>query len=122
MTQNEEMDSKTRLMKALAAGAAADLRPNLMGRHESQNEIAEATQTLKKMIQRQYPQVDIDLLDIGPGSAERQSAVAEQIQAAGAAEDEAILRQAQVVLDIIGDEEPEALWAAKPAESPPQHK
>lgn len=106
----------------MAAGATAAFRPNLMDRHESQNEIAEATQTLKKMIQRQYPQVDIDLLDIGPGSAERQNAVIEQLQATGATEDEAILRQAQVVLDIIADEEPEALWAAKPAESPPQHK
>jgi hypothetical protein len=107
------------ITKALAAGAVAMLRPNLRDRHESQREIEEAYKTLKAMIEAHYGQVGVDLLEIGPGSAERQAAIAQQLDEAGATEDEDILRQAQLVLDIISEEDPTALWASEVAEPPP---
>ena len=122
MNQNESMDAKTMIMKALAAGVVAMLRPNLRDRHESQREIEDAYQALKAMIKAQYEQVDVDLLEIGPGSAERQEAITQQLVEAGATEDESILHQAQLVLDIIAEENPESLWASEVAEPPPHLK
>jgi hypothetical protein len=119
MKQNESMNAKSMITKALAAGAVAMLRPNLRDRHESQRKIEEAYQTFKAMIEAHYGQVDVDLLEIGPGSAERQAAIAQQLDEAGATEDEDILRQAQLVLDIISEEDPTALWASEVAEPPP---
>jgi hypothetical protein len=120
MKQNEQPDPKTILMKALAAGAVASFRPNLMGLPDSQKDIVLAYQELKEMIQAQYPQIDVDLLDVGPGSAERQEAMTQQLQAAGVTEDKEILRQAQTVLDVIAEENPESVWASDVAE-PPSH-
>ena len=112
------MDAKTTLMKALAAGAVTWFRPNQMDRLESQKVIGMAYQQLKEMIQERYGQVDVDLLDIGPGSAERQEAIMQQLQEAGVTADEKILHQAQVVLDIIAEENPEALWASEVPKQP----
>lgn len=108
------------LTKALAAGAIALFRPNVMDLPESEKEIEAAYLDLKEMIQAQYGSVDVDLLDLGPGSAERQQAMDEQLQEAGATKDEGILRQARLLLDIIAEEEPKALWASELAE-PPSH-
>jgi hypothetical protein len=78
MKQNEYTDPKTILMKALAAGAVASFRPNLMGLPDSQKDIVLAYQELKDMI------------------------------------------QAQTVLDVIAEENPESVWASDVAE-PPSH-
>lgn len=119
MNHIEEMDPKSMLTKALSAGAVAMLRPNLKGRHESQREIAHAYEKLKLMLEEKYGQVDADLMDIGPASAERKELIAQQLEASGATEDESILRQAQRVLEIIAEENPESLWASEVPEIPP---
>jgi hypothetical protein len=119
MKQYERLDAKSMITKALASGAVAMLRPNPEDKHDSQKGIADAYQALKAMIEKQYEQVEVDLLEIGPGSAERQEAIAQQLDQAGAVEDENILRQAQLVLDIISEEDPTALWASEVIEPPP---
>lgn len=119
MKPKDQTPPQNRLIEALAAGAAARLRPNLRDRHESQTPITDAYQQLKDMLEAAYGQVEVDLLDIGPGSSERQQVLAQQLEEAGATEDEAILRQAQRLLDIIAAENPAALWASDEPESPP---
>ncbi len=119
--QNGILDAKTKLVKALAAGAVATLRPNRMGKLESQTGIDNSYYELKEMIRERYPQVDVDVLDIGPGSAERQKAIASQIEDVGVVDDEEILYQAQLVLNAIAKNNPEVLWASSTADPAPQH-
>lgn len=111
------MDAQTLLIRALAAGAAAMFRPNLVDVPDFQKEIEPAYLNLKEMIQERYAQVNVDLLDVGPASAERQQRLGQQLQAAGVTEDRAILRQAQAVLDTIGEEYPSALSASEVVDS-----
>lgn len=119
--QNEPLsDGKTLLTKALAAGAVAMLRPNVMKRHEYKRKIDGAYLDLKESIREKYSQVNVDILDLGPGSAEAQQAMAKQLQDAGATEDEELLRQAEALIEIIIGENPSALWASETAE-PPAH-
>lgn len=117
---NSQMDAKTRLTKALAAGAVIMSRPNTFEGTGPESQIKVAYQKLKALLQEQYRQVDEDLLDIGPGSEERQEAMANQLEEAGATEDEAVMQQAQALLDIIYKEDPSAIWASAVAE-PPAH-
>lgn len=107
------------IVTALAAGATADFRPNI--RYEK-HEINEAYDRLKALIQAKYPQVQADLLAVGPGSAERKQAMRQQLEAAGAANDADLLEQAQAVLAEVAENDPEAVWAAKTPEPPPHMK
>jgi len=116
------MESQFLLTKALAAGAVVMMRPNQWYSPETLEEMETAYLKLKEMIRAQYTQVDVDLLDIGPGSAERQQQMARQLQEAGVTEDEDILRQARLVLENITEDDPAALWASEVADEPPQHK
>jgi len=117
------MNASEILMKALAAGATAALRPNQMYRPDFQKEISPVYLELKAMIEARYGQaVNVNLLDIGPGSPDRQAAIIEQLQASGAADDEAIRHQAQKLLTIIAAENPESIWASNVAEPPDQLK
>lgn len=116
------MNSINEITKALAAGAAAVFRPNRTGGPVYKREIADDYVELKEMIRAQYPQVDVDLLDIGPGSAERQQLISKQLQETGAINDEAIQQQAQRLLQTISEKYPEALWASEEADPAPQHK
>jgi hypothetical protein len=115
------MDAKTTLIKALAAGALLMMRPNPEAGPQAQ-EAPEAYLALKRMIRERYKQVNVDLLDDGPGSAERQQAMAQQLQAAGVVDDEEIVQQAKETLQAIDDEESSTLWASEPADEPAQLK
>ena len=74
------------------------------------------------MLAASYPQVNVDLLDIAPGSEARQQQVTQQLAESGAAEDDAILQQAQTLLDIIAEKDPTAVWATAVAQPPSQLK
>ena len=106
------MEPVAKIVKALAAGAASSLRPNVMGLENTI--VIDRYQNLKELIGRKYAQVDENLLDIGPASAERQQQMMAQLQAAGAAEDEEILRQVELLLAAIEEHDPEAIWASTP--------
>ena len=112
------MEEKQKLTKVLAAGALLLMQPNTMDRPKSQRGTEKAYQDLKQTIQEKYQQVDVDILARGPGSAERQEMMAEQLENAGVTNDKEILRQAQHVLELIREESPSLLWAAEPAETP----
>ncbi|MCB8984918.1 MAG: hypothetical protein H6659_13895 [Ardenticatenaceae bacterium] len=117
--QAQQNDSYTTITNALAAGAVAMLRPNLWDRPGKQKEFDAVYLKLKKMIQTHYPQVDVDLLDIGPGSPARRQVVDQQLRTTGAAEDATVIRQAEAVMEILAKIEPSALWASQTAEEPP---
>lgn len=114
------MEKHEKLTRALAAGSVIMSRPNTFKGIGPEEEIEIAYHKLKRMLQEQYGQVDEDLLDIGPGSEKRQAAMTRQLEETGAAEDEAILQQAQALLEIIYKVEPTAIWASAVAE-PPSH-
>ncbi|MBK8904856.1 MAG: hypothetical protein IPM53_26995 [Anaerolineaceae bacterium] len=115
------MDASDILVKALAAGATAALRPNRMYLPDFQKEIMPLYLQLKALLEERYGStVNVDLLDIGPGSAERQEAMAQQLQASGAANDEDVMQLARKLVAIITDENPESIWASNVAE-PPEH-
>lgn len=122
MKDVNQLDAKTKLTIALAAGAVIMFRPNIFRGEAAMAELETAYQKLKALIRARYRQVDENLLDIAPGSAERQEALANQLVAAGATEDEVVVQQAQTLLDIIAEKDPDAIWAAAPAEPPAQLK
>lgn len=117
----EQLDASDILMKALAAGATAVLRPNRIYLPNALKHITPVYGELKALLEERYGrEVNVDLLDIGPGSAERQEAMSQQLQASGAAADEDVMRLAKQLVAIIADENPESIWASNVAE-PPEH-
>ena len=112
-------NSNDQRIEALAAGASANFRTNGLAYRE---DMTNAYQKLKEMIQEECPQMDVSLLDIGAGSAEQQQLMALQLQDTGVVQNEKMIDQAQAVLKNITKENLESLWAAEPAEPPPQHK
>ena len=111
------MEPLDTIKTALAAGAAADFRPNPSA--DTEYPLTENYQTLKSLIEQKYPHVDVDLLEVGPGSAGRHEAMIEQLREAGVAEDEEVLRQAQVLLDTAAELNPSVLEAAEVSETTP---
>jgi hypothetical protein len=119
----EQLNASDTLMKVLAAGAVAALRPNRMYVPDFQQKIMPVYLQLKALIEERYGQlVDVDLLDSGPGSPERQQAMVQQLQASGAADDEELMGQARKMAAIIAEENPESFWAANAAEPPDDFK
>jgi hypothetical protein len=108
------MEPVEKIVKALAAGAASNFRPNVQGLVNS--EVIDHYQALKDLIGRKYGKIDEDLLEIGPASAGRQQQMMTQLQAAGADEDEEILLQVEILLAVIREHDPEAFWAATPTQ------
>jgi len=115
-------DPRTTICRALASGAIAAARPNQIGLHDNLMPVIPPFRELKAMISRQYPQVDADLLDIGAGAGDRQEKMKAQLTTSGAAEDQKVLQQAELVLELVAVHQPEALWASAEAELPAEHK
>lgn len=113
------MELVEKIVKALAAGAASRLRPNVVGLENTI--VIDQYQTLKELIGRKYAQVDENILDIGPASAERQQQLMDQLQATGIGEDEEVLQQVEVLLSAIMEHDPEAIWASTPSTAVSDH-
>lgn len=105
------MDNITLIVNAMAVGAAASFRPNVMYLPEDEKKAINAYDELKALLGQKYSGVEADLLDIGPANAERQQLLAGQLQQAGAGEDQEVLALARHLLRVALDEEPEALAA-----------
>jgi hypothetical protein len=104
------MEEYSIIVKALAAGAVASFRPdNLIEKEErlmDNNYVA-----LKRMLREKYPQVDADILDIGPGSEARLKLLQDQLANSGALDDSKLQEKAQSLIDEILKHEPEAAMA-----------
>lgn len=97
------------IMLALATGAAAQMEPNVF--KAEQPEIT-AYQELLALLSREYGGVEARMMEISPGSDERQELLADQIRDSGAAEDAAVLQQSRQVLRAVLDRSPSAVTAA----------
>jgi hypothetical protein len=96
------MDPLTSLVTALAAGAAAALQSTV------EQGVKDGYAALKGLIQRKYAQVDVNQIEANPTSKNRQGVVEEELAAAGADKDAEVLRQAQVLLEAIQRQAPQA--------------
>ncbi|MGH7525482.1 MAG: hypothetical protein ACREMX_02135 [Gemmatimonadales bacterium] len=91
-------------MTALAAGAAAGLKPTV------QKVITDAYEGIKALIKRKY-QVDLDTPERNPATDVGRSVVKEELEKTDAGHDDELLRQAQAVLKAIRQYAPEAAAA-----------
>ena len=99
------MDPLTSLVTALAAGAAAALQSTV------EQGVKDGYAALKGLIQRKYAQVDVNQLEANPTSKNRRGVVEEELAAAGADHDAEVLQQAQVLLEAIQRQTPQAAAA-----------
>jgi hypothetical protein len=84
------------------------MRPNVLA---SKRLAAALYLELVRALERDYPGVDARLMEIAPGSLERQQLLASQLRESGARGDKRLLRQAQRVLQAILLQEPQAAVA-----------
>lgn len=99
------MDALTSLVTALAAGAAAALKPT------AEQAVKDSYTALKGLIQRKYAQVSLDQLEANPSSKNRRGVVEEDLVAAGTDQDTEVLQQAQTLLETIQHQAPETAAA-----------
>ena len=85
---------------ALALGAAAGLKTT------AEQAITEAYRGLKSLLQSKFPQVNVTPLEDRPDSPHRHAEVQEDLEKAGADRDEAVLRQAKQLLELIESRSP----------------
>ncbi|MGW1742055.1 hypothetical protein ACWCPQ_24995 [Nocardia sp. NPDC001965] len=72
----------TLVVAAVAAGAAAGLGG------AAEQTIADSYQAIKQLIARRYASVDVDVVERAPDSFNRRAVLAEELQGAGAGEDD----------------------------------
>ncbi|MBK9055260.1 MAG: hypothetical protein IPL78_31495 [Chloroflexi bacterium] len=106
------MENETILLQALSAGAAASFQPNLVHIPITKEPLYETYEALKDDLRGRYPNVQADILDIGPASAERWAILAQELQSSGAAADEQLNALALKLLEEIDEHLPDAAAAA----------
>ncbi len=99
------MDPVSVIVTALAAGAAAGLKPT------AEQAIRDSYSAIKALIRRKYSGVSVDLLESDPASEERRRRLEEDLRRSEAADDEEVLSQARAVLEAVEQHAPEALEA-----------
>lgn len=102
------MDREETIVLALAAGAAARMEPN--NRAEKRTEVL-AYLDLVERLERAHPGVDARMMEIAPGSKERQQLLADQIGQSGAADDRLALKLSRRVLQEVMARTPQAIVA-----------
>lgn len=96
------------IMLALATGSAARMEPNPYARQRAE---VDAYLELVKLLTQHDSGIDARMLEIAPGSQERQQLLAEQIRSSGAATNRAVLRRARRVLRAVQRHAPQAITA-----------
>jgi hypothetical protein len=104
-TEEMPMDALTSLVTALAAGAAAALKPTV------EQAVKDSYSALKRLIQRKYAPVSLDQLEANPTSKSRRGVVEKDLAAAGTDKDAEVLQQAQTLLETIQRQAPETAAA-----------
>ena len=83
------------IVMALAAGAAAGLKP------AAEQAVKDAYAGIKRLIQDKYGQVDLAPVEQKPDSKAKRDSLTEDLEEAGAASDEELRRQAQELAALI---------------------
>lgn len=96
------MDPITIIVSALAAGAAAGLKPT------AELAIKDAYAGIKAYIHRKYDAISLDALEQKPSSEAKRLAVKEDLGEAGAETDTELLVQAKSLLDTVKTHDPAA--------------
>ncbi len=96
------MDPITIIVTALAAGAAAGLKPT------AEQAIKDAYAGVKALIQRKYGTLSVEALEQKPDSKTKRASVAEDLTDVGAGNDNELLDQAKALLDAIKVHDPAA--------------
>src|SRR5260370_24017348 len=96
------MDPISIIVMALVSGAAAAIKPT------TEQAIKDSYAGIKGLIQRKFGRVDVAVLETDPASKARQAVVQEDLEKAGAGQDEELLRQAKALLDTIQTHAPDA--------------
>lgn len=99
------MEPITVIVSALAAGAAAGLKPMAEGA------IKDAYNAIKSFITKKYEKVDLTPLEAKPESENKRASLAEDLTDAGAANDVELLDQAKQVIDAVAKHDPESASA-----------
>lgn len=89
------MDPITIIVTALAAGAAAGLKPT------AEKVVKDAYAGIKALIQRKYARVNLSPLEAKPESEAKRASVQEDLADAGADGDQELLAQAKVLIDVV---------------------
>lgn len=95
------MDPISIIVMALVSGAAAALKPT------TEQAIKDAYAGIKGLIQRKFGRVDIAVLETDPVSKMRQGVIQEDLEKAGAGQDEELLSKAKALLDAIQTHAPD---------------
>jgi hypothetical protein len=96
------------VMLALATGAAARMEPNVFRRERPAVAIYQA---LVALLEQRFPAVDARLMEIAPGSLERQRLLAQQLGQSNAAADGAVIKASKRVLQEVLQGAPQATVA-----------
>jgi hypothetical protein len=94
------LDPVSLIVTALAAGAAAGLKPM------ATEVIQDAYAGLKRLIQHKYADVDLGPLEQKPESNAKRESLREDLDVAGAGADEELLAQAQKVAALVQQHDP----------------
>ena len=99
------MDPVSLIVMALAAGAAAGLKP------AAENAVKDAYAGIKRLIQDRYAKVDVAPLEQKPESEAKQASLEEDLKESGAGADEELLAKAREVFAAVKEHDPEAAAA-----------
>ena len=99
------MDPLASLVTALAAGAAAALKPTV------EQAVKEHYAALKGLIKGKYARVNVELLEQDPTSESRRTVAKEDLAKAEAAHDTDVLRAAKALLEAVRRQAPEGAGA-----------
>jgi hypothetical protein len=95
------MDPISVVVTALAAGAAAGVKP------AAEQAVKDAYAGLKAFIQRKWREVSLDPLEANPSSKARQGVIKEDLEQAGAAQDPDLIALAERLLAAVSRHAPE---------------
>lgn len=99
------MDPITMIVLALAAGAAAGLKPS------AEQAIKDAYAGVKALIQRKYAKVDLASLERKPESEAKRESVREDLDDAGAGKDQELLDKVNALLETLEKQAPDSAAA-----------
>jgi hypothetical protein len=99
------MDPVTLIVAALAAGAAAGLKPT------AEQAVMDAYAGVKAFIQSKYPSLNLEPLEQKPESEAKQASTAEDLADAGAGDDNELLERAKALIDTLKQHDRQAAKA-----------
>ena len=100
------MEPISLLLTAIVSGAAAALEPT------TKQAVKDAYEGLKALIKRKWGEVSIEPVERDPKSVKRRDVLKEDLEKAGAAPDEQMMRQAQELIRAVKEHSPQAAQAA----------